>query len=194
MPLNPKQVITPKFRASYVNVFRPRENKKEDGTVVMEYDICAIFAPGADLKPITAAITAAATEKWGEDKSKWPKNLRNPIRKNEEREKGGKLPDGMEAGGHFMNYKSKQKPGLVDQNRQAVIDETVFYSGCFARAQVHAFAYENKGNKGVSFGLDNLQKMADGDPLSGRQRAEDAFEPVADSSAPAGGTEDPFAS
>lgn len=188
-----ERLITPKFRVSYPNVFRSRANKKQDGTTVMEYDLLALFPKGTDFTEMNKAISAAAVEKWGADKTKWPKNLRNPIRKNEEKEKDGKLPDGVEPGGHFMNFKSKQRPGLVDGNRQPIIDETSFYAGCWARAQVHAYAYEQLGNKGVSFGLDNVQKMADGDPLSGRQRAEDAFEPVAGAEAGTDANADPFA-
>lgn len=183
-----ENMLTPKFRASYANVFRPQKNNLNDK---MEYSVVAIFPKGTDLAPLTAAVKAAAEEKWGTDKTKWPKNLRSPIRKNEEREKDGKLPDGYEPGGYFITLKSTQRPGLVDGNRQAIIDETGFYSGCWARAQVRPFAYLQKGNAGVSFGLQNLQKMADGDPLSGRQRAEDAFEPVAAEAGAAG--EDPFA-
>ena len=188
----PTTLITPQFRVVYADVFRPRENKKEDGTTVMEYNIMAAFPPGTDFAQMNAMIAAAAEKKYGADKTKWPKPMRNPIRANEEKEKEGKLPDGLEKGGFFCNFKSKNRPGLVDQNRQPIIDETGFYRGCYARAQIDAFAYEVKGNKGVSFGLQNVQKMADGDPLSGRQKAEDAFEAVA-GAAPAAGS-DPFAS
>lgn len=184
-----ENVITPQFRVSYAKVFRPEKNSLNDK---MEYSLVAIFPPSADLAPLNKAIREAAVEKFGADQTKWPKNLRNPVRKNEEREKEGKLPDGYEAGGHFITLKSEQRPGLVDQNRQPIIDETAFYSGCYARAQVRPFGYLQKGNAGVSFGLQNLQKMADGDPLSGRQKAEDAFEAVA-GAAPAAGS-DPFAS
>lgn len=185
-----ENLITPKFRVSYAKVFRPEKNKLNDK---MEYSLVAIFPKGTDLSALTKSVGEAAVEKWGADKTKWPKNLRNPIRKNEEREKDGKLPDGYEAGGYFITLKSEQRPGLVDGNRQAIIDETAFYSGCYARAQVRPFAYLQKGNAGVSFGLQNLQKMADGDPLSGRQRAEDAFEPVAGSTEAGSSVEDPFA-
>jgi hypothetical protein len=65
-------------------------------------------------------------------------------------------------------------------------DETEVYSGAWYRAQVRAFAYENAGNKGVSFGLQNVQKLRDDDPLgSGRIPASKAFEPV---DVPAGAT------
>jgi len=185
-----ENVLTPKFRTSFAKVFRPEKNTLNDK---MEYSLVAIFGPKDDLSALTKEVTAAAVEKFGADKTKWPKNLRNPIRKNEEREKDGKLPDGYEPGGHFITMKSTQRPGLVDANLQAIIDETQFYSGCFARAQVRAFAYLQKGNAGVSFGLQNVQKVADGDPLSGRQRAEDAFEPVADAGGTSAGSADPFA-
>lgn len=185
-----ENVLTPQFRVSYAKVFRPEKNSLNDK---MEYSLVAIFPPKADLTTLTKSITDAATEEWGADKAKWPKNLRNPIRKNEEREKDGKLPDGYEPGGHFITLKSTQRPGLVDANLQAIIDETQFYSGCFARAQVRPFAYLQKGNAGVSFGLQNLQKMADGDPLSGRQKAEDAFEAVAGAATAGADAGDPFA-
>lgn len=186
-----ENLLTPKFRVSYAKVFRPEKNKLNDK---LEFSLVAIFPPKTDLAELTKACGAAIVEKFGADKTKWPKNLRNPIRKNEEREKEGKLPDGYEAGGHFITLKSETRPGLVDQNRGAIIDETAFYSGCYARAQVRPFAYLQKGNAGVSFGLQNLQKMADGDPLSGRQKAEDAFEAVASEAGAAAGGEDPFAS
>ncbi len=185
-----ENIITPQFRASYVQVFRPRKNDLNDK---MEYSLVAIFPKGADLSALIQATGAAAVEKWGADKTKWPKNLRNPIRKNEEREKDGKLPDGYEPGGHFITLKSTERPGLVDGNRQPVIDETQVYSGCYMRAQVRAYAYLQKGNAGVSFGLQNVQKMADGEPLSGRQRAEDAFEAVAGAVQDGASSEDPFA-
>ncbi len=185
-----ENLLTPKFRVSYAKVFRPEKNNLSGE---MEYSLVAVFPKGSDLTVLTAAVKAAAEEKFGADKTKWPKLLRSPIRKNEEKEKEGKLPDGYEAGGFFIGLKSKQRPGLVDANLQAMIDETGFYSGCFARAQVRPYGYDQKGNKGVAFGLQNLQKMGDGDPLSGRQRAEDAFEPVAGAAEPAGNAADPFA-
>lgn len=182
-------VITPKFRASYPQVFRAKLN---DLNGKQEYSIVALFKKGEDLSVLTAQIAAAAAEKWGADKSKWPKGLRNPLRDQAEKEKDGKLPDGYEAGAFFISLKSQQRPGLVDENRQAIIDESDFYAGCFARAQVRAFAYDQKGNKGVSFGLQNLQKMGEGDPLSGRQKAEDAFEAVAGAKSAGGKEVDPF--
>lgn len=190
-----ERIITPKFRIIFADVFRPRENRKDDGSVTMEYSVMAAFPPGTDFTQMNALIAAAAAKKWGPDKATWPKPLRNPIRANEEKEQKGVLPDGLERGGHFINIKTTIRPGVVDQNVQPILDESEFYRGCYAIAQIDAYGYEVKGNKGVSFGLQNIQKVADGEPLSGRQRAEDAFQPVAGAATPAtgGASGDPFA-
>ena len=35
------------------------------------------------------------------------------------------------------------------------------------------YAYNANGNKGIACGLQNLQKLEDGEPLGGRSRAEE---------------------
>jgi len=58
------------------------------------------------------------------------------------------------------------------------------YPGAGVRASVSAFAYDSNGNKGVSFALNNMQKVSEGERLDGRAAADDEF--TADlSSAPA---------
>jgi hypothetical protein len=54
-----------------------------------------------------------------------------------------------------------------------------FYAGCFARATIRAFAYDKNGNKGVSFALQNVQKLKNGEPFGSKRKAEDDFEAVA---------------
>lgn len=186
----PDNTLTPEFRVSYANVFKTRRN---DLSGKDEYSLVALFPKGADLTSLKQAMLDAIVEQWGADKAKWPKNMRNPLRDQAEREKDGSLPAGHEAGAFFCNLKSNQRPGLVDAGLKTIIDETEFYSGCFARAQVRAYAYDQKGNRGVAFGLQNLQKLRDGDPLSGRQKAEDAFEAVA-GAGQAADANDPFGS
>ena len=69
-----------------------------------------------------------------------------------------------------------QKPGIIDAAKKAITDEDEFYSGCYGRASLNFFPYNASGNKGVAAGLNNLQKIKDGDPLSGRQSAEADFD------------------
>lgn len=175
-----ENVITPKFRVSYPNVFAA---KKNDLNGKDEYSLVALFAPGEDLSTLKAAAKAAIVEKWGADQSKWPSNLKSPFRDQGEKEKSGVMPDGYVKGATFITLKSNQKPGLVDGNRQAIIDPSAFYAGCYARASVRFFAYDQKGNRGVSCSLQNLQKMGEGESLSGRVSAEAEFSPVEGSGA-----------
>lgn len=159
-------VMTPEFRVSFPAVFKPKR-QKGDATSEPKYGLTMLFPKGADLSKLKAAAQEAVREKWGD---KPPKNLRSPFR-----DQGEKEYEGYEEGAVFVSASSKQKPGLVDRQRQDIIDETEFYPGCYARATIRAFAYDNNGNKGVAFGLNNVQKLRDGDPLGGRTRAQDDF-------------------
>lgn len=172
-------INTPTFRVSYPNVFKAKRN---DLNGKDEFSVVALFKKGEDLSALKAAAQKAIVDKWGPDKEKWPKNLRSPFRDQSERAKevDGKriLPAGHEEGAIFLNLKSSQRPGVVDQNVQDIIDESQFYAGCYARASVNAYAYDQKGNRGVSFGLGNIQKVRDGEPLGNRAKPEQDFAPI----------------
>ena len=68
-----------------------------------------------------------------------------------------------------------ERPGVVDGNRQEIIDTSELYSGIYGRASITFYAFNSNGNKGIACGLNNLQKLRDGEPLGGRTRAEDDF-------------------
>lgn len=100
--------------------------------------------------------------------------VRSPFRKGEEK------PKYYQPGDLFVKFVSKLRPGVVDQGR-TVIDPTSrdFYAGCWARVSYTVYAYERKGNRGVSFGLTNVQKVRDDEPLSGGNTApEDDFDDI----------------
>lgn len=187
------KVLTPEFRVSFPNVFEAKVNQLSGKA---EYSLVALFPKGADLSQLHEAMTKACVDKWGADKAGWPANLRSPLRDQAERAKnvGGKqvMPQGYEEGAMFMNLKSKLRPGLVDQDVVAIIDASAFYAGCWARATINAYAYDQAGNRGVSFGLGNIQKVKDGDPLGGRSRAEDDFAAVTMPNAEASSATDLF--
>lgn len=173
--MSANNVMTPQFRVSFPNVFRPGRPMQEGAEP--KYGVAMLFPKGADLSKLKAAAQAACVEMWGADQAKWPKNLRSPFR-----DQGEKAPEwaGYEPGAIFVTATSKTRPGLVDAQVQDIIEEKDFYPGCYARATVNAFCYDKAGNRGVSFGLNNVQKLADGEPLGGRTRATDDFEAVAD--------------
>ena len=181
MATQQRKVVTGEVRGSYVNVFSTRLN---DLSGKEEYSMM-ILIPKEDKETVAdlkKAIKAAVDDKWG---SKRPANLRNPLRDGDSE---SDLPDTVEAGeepyaGHyFMNLKSSQKPGIVDVNVQPVIDEGDFRSGDFCRVSINAYAYDQKGNKGVAFGLNNIQVLRKGLPLGGVSRPENDFDVVTQSS------------
>jgi len=171
-------ITTPEFRVSYPKVFKPDMNKLSKK---LEYSVEALFPKGADMKPMQAIAEAACVNKFGADKTKWPKNIRNPFRDQAEKEKEGKLADGLVKGAVFMRFKcdgEKHRPAIVGRKLEPITEEHQFYAGCWAKASVGAFAYNQAGNAGVSFGLNSLQFVKDDTPFSGRPSIEDAFEAI----------------
>ena len=49
------------------------------------------------------------------------------------------------------------------------------YSGVYGRASISFYAFNANGNKGIACGLNNLQKISDGEPLGSKASAESDF-------------------
>ena len=75
----------------------------------------------------------------------------------------------------FINANSATAPGIVDADRQPILERSEVYSGVYGRASINLYAFNSNGNKGIACGLNNLQKIRDGEPLGGKSRAEDDF-------------------
>lgn len=175
------RLITPEGILSYPHLFEPQQPKGGEGKA--KYSAALIFLAGTDLSEMKKAAIAAGVEKWGETKFAdmvKKKQIRMPFREGEE--KG--YPDGST----FINIRSDNQPGVVDRIQdpktgkpRVITDEGEVYAGCRVRASVSAFAYDTNGNKGVTFGLNNIQKLGDGERLDGRTRAEDDFDAEAPS-------------
>lgn len=166
------KVITGKVRLSYVHLFEPTAITEEDKP---KYSVMLLI-PKSDTKTIKAlraaekAAELAGKAKWGSKKPKY-----NSVIKDGDDDEHEDWP---ERHGHWlMNVRSVSKPGVVDQDVQPILDASEVYSGCYARASVTAFAY-TAGKGGVSFGLNHIQKLADGESLGGGSRAEEDFDAV----------------
>jgi hypothetical protein len=165
------KIITGKVRFSYAHLFKPVAVSEGQDP---KYSVCLLI-PKSDketLRKIKAAVDAAkqlGASLWG---GKIPNNLKTPLRDGDE-----ERPDQEEyAGCYFLNATSKQKPGVVDRAKQEVMDSTEVYSGCYGRASLNFYPFSQAGNKGIACGLNNIQKLEDGDFLGGRSRAEDDFD------------------
>jgi hypothetical protein len=126
-----------------------------------------------------ALVINTLKEKFGAklvpDGQGWFKGYKNPFRPGEDKPE----LEGYE-GMVFAAATSMRQPGVIDAGKARLMSDDDFYSGCYARATVTAYAYDKSGNKGVAFGLQNLQKLADGEAFSGRVAPEDDFEAVED--------------
>jgi hypothetical protein len=167
------KVVTGKARLSYVHVFEPFSSIEGQEP---KYS-CVLLIPKSDkvtIKKLRAAQQAALEQ--GKDSrfnGRIPKDWKDTIRDGDEDFDLEKNPE--YEGNWVLSVSSKTKPGVVDQDVNPIIDSTEVYSGVYARASINAFPYAVSGSKGVSFGLNHLQKLADGDFLGGRSKAEDDF-------------------
>ena len=167
------KVITNKVRFSYVNIFRSRAFREGQDA---KYSICLLI-PKKDKatlakikKAIDDAIEEGISSRWG---GKRPKTLHLPLRDGDE-ERADEAPE--YEGMYFLNANSNQKPGIVDKDLNEILDPDEVYSGCWGRASINFYAFNTNGNKGVGVGLNNIQKLKDGERLGGaRASAESDF-------------------
>ena len=173
--INPTKVITGvKTRWSYANVWQAKSIN--GGTP--KYSVSLII-PKSDTKTVTAvknAIQAAYEE--GQSKLKGNSKsvpaltaIKTPLRDGD----AERPDDEAYKDSYFINANSATAPGIVDATRNPIIEHSEVYSGVYGRASINFYAFNSNGNKGIACGLNNLQKISDGELLGGKTRAEDDF-------------------
>ena len=175
MMKNPTKVITgPKTRWSYANVWQPKSIN--GGTPKYSVSLIIPKSDTVTVNKIKSAIQAAYEE--GESKLKGNgksvpslKAIKTPLRDGDLE----RPDDDAYKNSYFVNANSTTAPGVVDADRQPIIDTSEVYSGVYGRASINFYAFNSNGNKGIACGLNNLQKISNGEPLGGRSRAEDDF-------------------
>ena len=161
-------------RWSYANVWEPKamEGGKPKFSV-------SLIIPKSDTVTV-GKIKAAIEEAYRDGQSKLKGNaksvpalstLRTPLRDGDLE----RPDDPAYANAYFVNANSTTAPGVVDANRNEILDKSEVYSGCYGRASISFYAFNANGNKGIACGLNNLQKINDGEPLGGRASAESDF-------------------
>ena len=172
---NPMKVITgPNTRWSYANVWEAKSIN--GGTPKFSVSLIIPKSDTATIAKIKAAIEAAYKE--GEAKLKGNGRsvpalsvLKTPLRDGDTE----RPDDEAYANAYFVNANSATAPGIVDADRQPILDRSEVYSGVYGRASINFYAFNSNGNKGIACGLNNLQKSRDGEPLGGKSRPEDDF-------------------
>lgn len=172
---NPMKVITgPDTRWSYANVWEPKSIN--GGTPKYSVSLIIPKSDKVTVEKIKNAIQAAYEE--GQSKLKGNGKtvsalsvLKTPLRDGDLE----RPDDEAYANSYFINANSATAPGIVDADRNTIIDRSEVYSGVYGRASINLYAFNSNGNKGIACGLNNLQKIKDGEPLGGKSRAEDDF-------------------
>ena len=166
-------------RWSYANVWEAKalEGGKPKFSV-------SLIIPKSDTVTVSK-IKSAIEEAYREGQSKLKGNaksvpalstLRTPLRDGDLE----RPDDPAYANAYFVNANSATAPGVVDANRNEIMDKSEVYSGCYGRASINFYAFNANGNRGIACGLNNLQKIRDGEPLGGRASAESDFATVED--------------
>ena len=173
--VNPTKVITgPNTVFSYLNCWEPKAIQGGNP----KYSVSLII-PKSDtrtVQKIKAAIQAAYEE--GQSKLKGNGKtvpalsvIKTPLRDGDLE----RPDDEAYKNAFFINANSGTAPGIVDADCNPILNRSEMYSGVRGRASINLYAYNVNGNRGIACGLNNLQKLADGEPLGGKSRAEDDF-------------------
>jgi hypothetical protein len=173
-------LTTPRGRLSFANqLFKPKSFNGGSP----KYGVSILFDEAArktaDWQKLVEAANEAMTDKFGGKASSL--KTKTPFLK------GDDYPQYPAYQGMiFLRLSTEFPPGFIDRHRAEIPFDQLkdqIYSGCYARATVNVYAYDTQGNKGVAFGLRNIQKLGDGEDISGRVSAEDDFGPLEDDGA-----------
>ena len=177
---NPAHIVLHNVRLSYVHLDRPyasqpNQEPKYSATILVPKN------PPENRAKIDAAIAAATQrgrEKFGQA---FPAQPKTSVHDGDGTRPSDGQPFGEECKGCWVfTASNKDQPSIVDGALQPILSPTEIYSGIYANVGITFFPYNAPQNRGVGVALDNVQKIADGEPLGGeRPSAEDDFQPIA---------------
>ena len=178
-------------RFSYCNLYEPVSKNGQDP----KYSVTVLVPKTntAAKAAIDAAIQEAAagvTKCWGGIRPPQPAIC---VHDGDGVRPSDGMPFGEECHGCWVfTASSKQQPFVVDTNVQNIIDPRQVYSGMWGNISINFFAYNQAGKRGVGCGLNGVQKTRDGEPLTSRVTAQEAFSPVAGTGTGAAPQRDPI--
>lgn len=168
------------------------EPKAMEGSARAMYSAALLFPASADLSLLRTTAADVARSFHGPNTPL--RTLRNPFRNQSEKTYDGFSTD-PEA--RYINCSSQYKPVLVTSTGDQInADDERVYPGMWVVAKLSCYGYNTNGNKGVSFGLVSLQKVADDEPFATGGDAASGFivdtrpaapsEPIRSAAAPRG--------
>jgi len=178
---------SPKVRVSFPTVFKPRMFAGQQGDP--KYSITMMFDKNNQeqmgfLREVMKDLETALAQQWP-DEAVRPRTplvgeTRSPIKDGDKTVNTNGIPlveKNAEYAGHYiLRASSTNKPVVVDANGQDIIDSNEIYGGCFCKVNFTTYAFTSPQNKGVTFGLNGVQKVEDGESFGGgRMSKEDMF-------------------
>ncbi|ERL25338.1 DUF2815 family protein [Mitsuokella sp. oral taxon 131] len=172
---NPMKVITGvNTRWSYANVWEPKSIN--GGTPKYSVSLIIPKSDTVTVNKIKAAIEAAYKE--GEGKLKGNSRtvpalsaIKTPLRDGDSE----RPDDEAYRNAYFVNANATTAPGIVDADLNPIMSRSEVYSGVYGRASITFYAFNSSGNCGIACGLNNLQKIRDGEPLGSKASEESDF-------------------
>jgi len=187
------RIILKNVRLSYANLFEPRPVGEGDSSKLKYGTALIIPHDHPQVDKLKDLIDSLGKSKFG---SGWPavKRKRNPLRDywkeheqaraaaEEEGDDPNEIPkpDESTKDAFVLNTSADRKPQIVDKHLQPILDDSEIYSGCWVNISLGGFAYDRDSNKGVGFGLNNVQLVKQGERLGGAPNAEEEFETIDD--------------
>jgi hypothetical protein len=174
--MNANQMTTDKVRLSFVHLDKPHSSNQDGSNP--KYSV-TILLPKSDVATkarldaaYQAAVTAGVASKWNGAK---PPVIACPIYDGDGVRANGE-PFGAECKGHWVfTAGNRNQVPVIGLDMGPIINPSDIYSGMYARVCVSFYAYAQAGKRGIGCGLEAVQKVEDGEPLSGSVSVADAF-------------------
>lgn len=177
-------------RASYPKLFEPEIAKRDNGKTATVYSVVLLVEDTPEghafLKEAQALADEAGRATFSSkasglyDEIKDSPTFKKAIRYDVAKYKDIVTPHKIIA---FINARSYDTPpGVVsiypgpDGKPAKITDPAQIYPGCYIKASLHAYAYNQDKSKGVALGLGNVQKWKDAERIDSRVAAEEEFE------------------
>lgn len=179
MPDTDKVVyVTAPGRAVYPHVFKPAEYRNSKPGQKLKFEITLLFRRSDPVEAKCVKELLAMQEQYL--KERWPKGIPNNVQrpvKPADVTKYGQF--GYTEKDFQVKFKTEFKPQVIDQRKRSITEESGdLYGGCWCRVSCTPYSYDKDGGRGMSFGLGNVQKVRDDEPIlgGGGTRAEDDFD------------------
>jgi hypothetical protein len=175
-------VRTGPVRLSFPHLLTPAKRRPgDDPDKADQYGAVLLFPLGADISVLTKEMREVALAKYPQAGKPGGPKLFNPIRDQDVDGKGqpgeAERYAGYVKGAMRIGANANRKIQVVDRSLAPVIDDEKIYPGVWAIVTLRCFTFERQGNKGPTFGLQNVMLVADDTNIGGTGTANprDAF-------------------